>query len=125
MSERWCEHLEWQEKTQNRGYGYWGYRPTSQAYFSNMDSHGWKQCPICMTPRPKPRKWLAEKLYMVAVGGLGEWDNCYLKLTYENLATCALEHFVAVVDENTGKNFNHGMIMLSAEEFKQAMRESI
>lgn len=79
----------------------------------------WKFCPICGTPRPEPRKGLNKKLRDVF-----DKASCLSRnydSPWDSVALCALEHFVAAVDE-LEKVYGKG---LSPRLVKQAMEDSL
>ena len=113
MSERvWCEHITFEK----RGEGL--VVPRKVGYYINGDIGLWvtpmtQFCAICGTPRPEPKKGLAEKLESKWNEDLKPID----KDTWDGLANCALEHFVAVVESECGG--------LEGRTLKKAMEDSL
>ena len=75
-------------------------------------------CPICGTPRPEPKKSLAEKLKQTWFTNTVQ-DDDYL---YKALAKAALEHFSEIVDGWRKENFYSEHI---GEEVKKKFKESL
>lgn len=105
MSERWCEHMDSQKLDSL----------LLKVFASEMQT---QYCPACGEKRPETNKSLHKKLRCV-------YDNSSDSSTvWESLATCALEHFVAIVDKHS-YSVKHGNEFLLKEELKQAMRGSL
>lgn len=71
-------------------------------------------CDKCGTPRPEPKKGLAEKIREKRCASPG------FKLSYGDIAKTALEHFSEIVDEFCGDSRS-----FTARELKKKFMESL
>ena len=102
----WCSDITWFE-----GRSVWFLQDAGVTVNPN-----WKECPICLTPRPKEPMNLAEKLYKVWVADVDElaFSTC------ERQSKAAIEAVFEVMDDYREKNR-----YLTVEELKQEIREKL
>lgn len=105
--DKWCEHCE--IKIGSDG-----------VYKNSAYSYGWKFCPICGTPRPAD-KTLAEKIRWLD----HDSEACKRVFSYTDIANCALEHFLKIVDTRVDWISNGQHSHINVEKLKDAMKESV
>lgn len=128
MSERWCEHI-----TKFEFNNWWCYgkgvlslngKPTIDVSWVHDEE---KACCLCGAPRPEPKKGLAEKLRdQFRKPNSKKAGESEIVASWEAVATCALEHFVAVVNSvDPVEVFRDGDKYISIRPLLRAMEASL
>lgn len=110
---KWCVDITWQMRCGDGNKGHWYCDKMKEMDSPLWVPDDWKSCPFCLTPRPEPKKGLAEKLENA------DLECSETKSEYKAMAKAAIEHFSEIVDEYLGRLNNDGV------ELKKRFRESL